>query len=586
MAIYQFRLEQLLFRDGTRLDPTPLTVILGPNNVGKSALLKEIVECITIRATPPATVLQSVDWTIPNSLGDLLAAYPIKRHRNEVGGWIQRTLAADLSKQHQISSSGDWPTGIGSLFTRTGQPAKEEFSTHFGHEFVAWLTTEQRLRMVSRGDSSKEPHSAWSILQLLYGDLRTKEIESKIRSLVKAAFGLEIALDFTALQFFELRVGDDFSSLSGDPRTDRPILSQCQPLDAQGDGIRSFVGIVAALEVVRRPLILIDEPEAFLHPPRAFQIGAFLARAVGPNRQILVATHSGDFLRGVLSVTTDVTIARLDRRGTTNTVKILDPQQLRTIASDALLSSARVFDGLFYRGAVVVEADRDGRFYQAGARKVKEGLDLHFVNADSKQTIPRIMSLYKQFDVSCAGIVDFDVLNDSSEFAAQLNALDLRSAEIGEAQAIRDEIERYVLDSEPKSRLEKVKERLLVAKDIADNASGTAGALRTALRQVERECLRILGETKAWRELKQTGRSGLPEELASKFERLYQLCAGKGLFINPAGELESMLTDYGVPHSTDKSGWFQQAIGLINGLEVNLGKQPWRLINDVIQHLA
>jgi hypothetical protein len=87
----------------------------------------------------------------------------------------------------------------------------------------------------------------------------------------------------------------------------------------------------------------------------------------------------------------------------------------------------------------VVEGDRDARFYQTGASKLKKGLDLHFVNADNKQTVPRILTVYKQFGVSCAGIVDFDVLNDSSEFATQLNSLELTNTEIEEARSIRDE---------------------------------------------------------------------------------------------------------------------------------------------------
>src|ERR1700681_2258652 len=130
--MYQFRLERLGFKDGNHFDPPALTVILGPNNVGKSVSLKEIAHCISVRATLPKTVLQDVDWTIPDNLDELRASYPIERRQNEAGNWVWRTLAADLSRQHQVITSvsgpGDWRAGFVALFLRKGQQAKEEFA--------------------------------------------------------------------------------------------------------------------------------------------------------------------------------------------------------------------------------------------------------------------------------------------------------------------------------------------------------------------------------------------------------------------------------------------------------------------------
>ncbi|MBV8280175.1 MAG: ATP-binding protein, partial [Verrucomicrobia bacterium] len=419
--MYKFWLESLLFNDETELKPSSLTVIVDPNNVGKSALLREIAERLTKGHAAPRAVLRDIIWSLPGCLSDVREAYRIQRHRNENLNWEQRVLSADLSNERRTSITGDstsedWASGLGTFFSGSRQSYEEQFVLHFGHFFVAWLTTEQRLRMVSLGESPTDERQCASLLQLLYQHPNGREIELKIRSFTKEAFGLEIALDFTALRSLHLRVAKDLSQILGDPRDARQILSQYETLDNQGDGIRSFVGILTALFLVNRPLYLIDEPEAFLHPPQAIQIGRLLAQSAGPTRQILIATHSADVLRGILSASKEVTVIRLNRRGSNNVVKMLDHQRLRSIASDALLSSARVFDGLFYHGVVVVEGDRDARFYQIGADKLKSGLDIHFVNADNKQTVPRILTLYKEFGISCSGIVDIDVLNDSSEF--------------------------------------------------------------------------------------------------------------------------------------------------------------------------
>jgi ABC-type cobalamin/Fe3+-siderophores transport system ATPase subunit len=47
-GVYAYRIELLEFTDGTQLGPGDLTVICGPNNVGKSRLLKEIALFSTV----------------------------------------------------------------------------------------------------------------------------------------------------------------------------------------------------------------------------------------------------------------------------------------------------------------------------------------------------------------------------------------------------------------------------------------------------------------------------------------------------------------------------------------------------------
>ena len=60
-------------------------------------------------------------------------------------------------------------------------------------------------------------------------------------------------------------------------------------------------------------MILLDEPEVFLHPPQALQLGEMISELVEPSQQIFIATHSADFLRGLLSSTRDAVIIHLDR---------------------------------------------------------------------------------------------------------------------------------------------------------------------------------------------------------------------------------------------------------------------------------
>jgi len=84
------------------------------------------------------------------------------------------------------------------------------------------------------------------------------------------------------------------------------------------------------------------------------------------------------------------------------------------------------------------------------------------------------------------------------------------------------------------------------------------------LKVVERECRRLLDEAKLWRDLRQVGKSSLPSDLSARFDRLYKTYRRHGLYVNPSGELESNLIEYGVPHSsTEKAQWFERAIKLV-----------------------
>ena len=125
----------------------------------------------------------------------------------------------------------------------------------------------------------------------------------------------------------------------------------------------------------------------------------------------------------------EATIVRLDRVGEKNSFRVLDRAVLKSIAVDPLLQSARVLDGIFYPAAMVVEADSDARFYHAASHKLSPKADIHTVNAQNKQTVARVASLYRKLGLRCAGIVDFDVINDRGEFASHLDALGMTEAE-------------------------------------------------------------------------------------------------------------------------------------------------------------
>jgi hypothetical protein len=449
---------------------------------------------------------------------------------------------------------------------------------------VAHLTTEHRLQLVKQSPSASEENQVANLLQALYAE--GPSVEKRVREETKKAFNCEIALDFSAPQTLLLRVGDDFSAIPPDPRDARPILMKYNKLDDQGDGLRAFVGVVATLLVINRGLFLIDEPELFLHPPQAFRIGEFLATKAVDRKQLVVATHSVDFLRGVLNKTRDVTVLRIDRTGNENTFRRLEPATLENLATDPLLSSARVLDGLFYGGAVVVEADRDARFYQSVFKKRFPNVDLHFVNADNKQTVPRIVKLYRDLGVRSCGIVDFDALNDAGELENMLSKLGMPGKDKEFVMTVREKIGAEAKEVPEDRRFDEVAAKIEpLFQEMQSQAKDLTKGLTKFLSELDGKCREIAEVAKGWKQLKRNGIEILSASLQAEFWKLYEICAQRGLLITPTGELESMLIDYGIERTTDKRAWIAQALTLTPSIESDDAKNPWKFARSASEHL-
>lgn len=133
-----------------------------------------------------------------------------------------------------------------------------------------------------------------------------------VRECIRKIFGVDIFLNPFNLGTLEFKVGTDFSFVSNNPQEAYDQLSGYPLLDNQGDGLRSVLGMISAIVSTKKPVFLLDEPEAFLHPPQALQLGEIISGLIEPSQQIFVATHSADFLRGLLGSTRDAVIIALD----------------------------------------------------------------------------------------------------------------------------------------------------------------------------------------------------------------------------------------------------------------------------------
>src|SRR6202035_5048673 len=159
---------------------------------------------------------------------------------------------------------------------------------------AVYLTTERRLSAANNTASinfSIEP--ATLPLHHLY---ESDDLEKKLSRLFRQAFDFDLVVNRAAGSQVMLHFGAVPAAPGGDrvARAYRDAVRELPTIQSQGDGIRAFVGVLLHVLVVDRDIILIDEPEAFLHPPQAGLLGRMLATETPDPRQLFVATHSSD----------------------------------------------------------------------------------------------------------------------------------------------------------------------------------------------------------------------------------------------------------------------------------------------------
>ncbi len=334
----KYRIERVTFSDRSTVELPNLTVLIGPNNCGKSRALKDILG-LTCGSDWKPFVVQEATATYPIQSEILRSEYRVNPIQDSNGAWAFHYLDS------RLKSGVD--TGVGPAKFDQIVAEQRSFRHLIAPQLTAFLMTETRLTMVQEAESPANHRSITNLLQELY--LSGRECEHDIRKIVREVFpGLEIALDYSLPRKLQFRVGNNFSELPADPRDARHVFEHCDRLDDNGDGLRAFVGLVTALKSLKRAVFLIDEPEAFLHPPQAFRIGQLIASEASGGKQIIVATHSADVLRGIIFSSSTAQIIRLARSKNINVARKLEGEQLLTLTNDPLLSAAGVLDGLFY----------------------------------------------------------------------------------------------------------------------------------------------------------------------------------------------------------------------------------------------
>ncbi|MEW1820649.1 AAA family ATPase [Arthrobacter sp. NPDC080031] len=242
-----------------------------------------------------------------------------------------------------------------------------------------------RLGHVGAGTQAATP------LHLVFRD---GELEQTLSRLAYEVFGEHHTLD-RANADVRLRLGRvenvEIPLLSHPTVEYAAAVASLPSLDTQGDGVRSFLGLALAIVTGQAQIVLIDEPEAFLHPSQARALGRWLGiQASKRDIQIVVSTHNRDFVLGLLDggIQSDIRIIRIARKGNINSFHELPPHEISATWNDPVLRYSNILQGLFHRKVAICESDADCRFYGAVLDELAQETDRRS-QADDVLLVPR-----------------------------------------------------------------------------------------------------------------------------------------------------------------------------------------------------
>ncbi|AGY58447.1 ATP-dependent nuclease [Gloeobacter kilaueensis] len=521
-------INNLTFSDGSEVpvSPNDVVLIVGPNNAGKSATLRAIRDKLqnSGHMSPVLKSLQIQRIGDVNEVDKWLSGWTVRAKNSAPENPIYQALGHGL---HRSQIDSDWQRGdhvLGGL------------SRWFCH----LLSADERLQIctppqniaLARDNPSHPIHFL----------LRDDKLEVRLSSEFRKAFGVDLVVHRNAGNIVPLHVGERPIPNANEDRLSVTYVERIEELPTlhtQGDGMRSFAGVLLATSVGRESIMLIDEPEAFLHPPQARLLGTTLVQDRNKERQLFIATHSTDILRGVLNAeSADVRIIRITRNGFVNTVRLLNSEKIKELWGDPLLRYSNILDGLFHESVVVCEADADCRFYSAVLDAVTMSStpetkrpDLMFTHCGGKARFPPVIRALRAVDVPVKVVADFDVLSELEPLKSIVESLGIDWTTIVNDWKL---VKKSVEQRKPDLNTKEVKEAI--------EALLSAVVAETFPQQTKAAIQSILKQSSPWSNAKLAGKVFVPSgDPSVACERLLSNLRAGGLYVVDVGELEGFV---------------------------------------------
>lgn len=400
----------LLFRPGT------VTVLIGPNNGGKSKALSELQETISPTGYTEPVVIGSASYVVSNGeIESKISSLTVPKRPGEDPNPDVVSFEGKGGR-HQVNL----PYLRSSLRPGADHDRRQYAAQHVLRHFYINLSGSDRLDLSKSAPSQQLGEPANSTIAALFQDDPLRE---RLSVIVQKAFNQYLVIDPTGMANLVFRLSNEMPETGIEKSLSQRAVdyfSAATSLQLTSDGTKAFIGILAEVLAGNPDIIFVDEPEAFLHPSLAYALGSEICRNLTNEKQLFAATHSSHFLLGCLLSGASVNIIRLTHRNDVATARHLSAERLRSLMIDPLFRSVGAVNALFYEAAVILEGDSDRAFYDEVNDRMNRinanGIShAAFLNAHNKQTAPNIVLPLREIGIPAAFILDLDWLKEDGQ---------------------------------------------------------------------------------------------------------------------------------------------------------------------------
>lgn len=515
----QCKISNLKFNNGFELQIShnDIVVFVGANNCGKTQSLKDIENWFINRERN--IIIKDITYTISNPQffeEELKSISSFNKHNNHYSGY-----------------GYSFYSGIGLQMTENSL-GHSELSKYF----IKRLETKDRLGLctpvntIDRDEPKSHP---------LHYIVNNTELRDQIDFSFYSAFGQHLQLERFGGRTNFLRIGDNIPrlntencSLDADIDHTNAVMNTYPKLHEQGDGMVSFTGVLLSLLIPHYSIHLLDEPEAFLHPPQSRILGSVIPELL-QEKQAFISTHSEHLIKGLLEVAPDrVKVIRIARKADNNTFSIIDNKKISEIWNDTLLRQSNIFQGLFYDSMVICESDSDCQFYSLLHTFLNEKNGLKdrpfYVYSSTKSRMRVIVNALRPLDVSMRVVADLDLLREKNDAKLLFES----------CGGVWDNIDAdYILFSsalkDDKNTISKDELKQLFVKLV--DSTNREEYDKVALKELKAQ---LILEHK-WKALKEYGINALPEKAKEPFEKINAAFIASNIHLVPKGQLEGFV---------------------------------------------
>ncbi|MFW9887743.1 MAG: ATP-dependent endonuclease [Candidatus Thorarchaeota archaeon] len=532
------------------LEPSAITIFVGPNNSGKSLALREIGSWLHGNESE-MKVISDISFQYPSSFQDLETwvrslGVVMKESKNRVE-FHQPSITGEPPRTHSVNFDEYLKPRYNSI---EGNPKMQRELRQFTTSWATYqldgssrfILTQQR----PLGDLQLPPSS--HLVELF----REKEKREALRRMCNTPFpGLHFAIDHTSPNL-RIKMGSRPPTEEEETAMGRSAIDyhrDATAINELGEGVRAYTGLGSVFTALDWRFLTIDDPEAYLHPPVSRFLGYELGlQSHSRQAQVFASTHSSHFIYGVLETELELNIVRLtyDFETQTASANALSPAQTKAIFHDPLIRTTGVLDAFFHSAVIVTEGDTDRIFYDEILKRVNRREliyhDCMFLAAHSRANIARIVTPLRNIGIPIAVIVDFDFMWDGkSEWSELLRSIGIEG--------------------------------------------NTKESIDNELRALREQC-RDEGLDRTT--LKKNGIAKMSDELKASAKDFLNAIALHGVFCVPVGELESWFHEFGI--EGEKTKWLQNALKRLGGISAERKSQddqvdPFEFVESIIHWL-